>query len=79
MFDYFDAGIMEGLQYRVVQAAAWRNGGAAGLFFSKDKSEIYSQERTPHCMTMAATVIARRFNADFSQPECLVRWTPPNM
>lgn len=70
---------MEGLQYRVVQTAVWRNGGAAGQLMSIHKSELYSQERTPHCITMAATILARRINADFSLPECLVRWSPPDM
>lgn len=76
MFDYFDAGIMEGLQHRVVQVASWRSGGVSG---KPSVDTHYPRERARHCVAMAATILARRIGVDSSAPECLVRWTPSDV
>ncbi|GLV37106.1 jing [Carabus blaptoides fortunei] len=65
MFDFFDAGIMEGLQHRLVTMTEKRTLGEV----SKSPGDI---------VTLQSTVLARRVEADGSR-KVLLRWHPPNV
>lgn len=65
MFDFFDAGIMEGLQHRLVRLS--------------EKRTLGDISKTPgDTVTVRSTVAARRVEPDGTK-KYLVRWQPPNM
>lgn len=66
---------MEGLQYRLTKTTEWRNGGAAGL----DSVSLYTKERTPHCITMSAKILASRICDENRQRELFVKWLPEDV
>ncbi|XP_072941850.1 uncharacterized protein jing isoform X2 [Epargyreus clarus] len=69
MFDYFDAGTMEGLAWRLSRCTRWRLGGACPL-------------REPpgrHTLTLHAAVSATRYNAAEGRREALVTYYPPHV
>lgn len=65
MYDFFDAGIMEGLQHRLVTMTEKRTNG-----------EVSS---TPgDTVTVSSSVIARRTEPDGTK-KVLLRWQPSDM
>lgn len=65
MFDFFDAGIMEGLQHRLVTMTEKRTLGEV----SKSPGDT---------VTLQSRVLARRVEADGSR-KVLLRWYPPDV
>ncbi|CAH2091672.1 unnamed protein product [Euphydryas editha] len=69
MFDFFDAGMMEGLAWRLSRCTRWRLGGACPL-------------REPpgrHTLTLHAALAATRYNAAEARREALVTYYPPHV
>ncbi|CAG9791775.1 unnamed protein product [Diatraea saccharalis] len=69
MFDFFDAGTMEGLAWRLTRVTRWRLGGACPL-------------REPggrHTLTLTATLHATRYNAAARRTEALLVYHPPHV
>lgn len=69
MFDFFDAGTMEGLAWRLLRCTRWRLGGGCPL-------------REPpgrHTLTLHAAIAASRYNAAKARREMLVTYTPPHV
>ncbi|XP_047023708.1 uncharacterized protein LOC124632789 isoform X1 [Helicoverpa zea] len=69
MFDFFDAGMMEGLAWRLLRATRWRLRGACPL-------------REPpgrHTLTLRASLTATRWNATERTTEALVTYYPPHV
>ncbi|XP_041973447.1 zinc finger protein jing homolog isoform X2 [Aricia agestis] len=69
MFDFFDAGTMEGLAYRLLRATRWRLGGACPL----------REPPGAHTLTLTATVAATRYNAAARRREALLTYSPPHV
>lgn len=69
MFDFFDAGMMEGLAWRLSRCTRWRLGGACPL-------------REPpgrHTLTLHAALKATRYNALEARVEALLTYFPPHV
>ncbi|KAG6459750.1 hypothetical protein O3G_MSEX011580 [Manduca sexta] len=69
MFDFFDAGMMEGLAWRLLRCTRWRLGGACPL-------------REPlgrHTLTLHAALAATRYNAVERRREALLTYYPPHV
>ncbi|CAH0717445.1 unnamed protein product, partial [Brenthis ino] len=69
MFDFFDAGTMEGLAWRLSRCTRWRLGGACPL-------------REPpgrHTLTLHASLAATRYNAAEARREALLTYYPPHV
>ncbi|CAH2063728.1 unnamed protein product, partial [Iphiclides podalirius] len=69
MFDFFDAGTMEGLAWRLSRSTRWRLGGACPL-------------REPpgrHTLTLHAALTATRYNAAEARREALLTYYPPHV
>ncbi|XP_068628220.1 zinc finger protein GLI1 isoform X2 [Battus philenor] len=69
MFDFFDAGTMEGLVWRLSRSTRWRLGGACPL-------------REPpgrHTLTLHAALAATRYNALAARREALLTYYPPHV
>ncbi|XP_026326766.1 zinc finger protein jing homolog isoform X2 [Hyposmocoma kahamanoa] len=69
MFDFFDAGTMEGLAWRLSRSTRWRLGGSCPL-------------REPpgrHTLTLHAALAATRYNAQERRREALLTYYPPNV
>lgn len=65
MFDYFDAGIMEGLQHRLINMTDIRTAGKIA-------------ETAGNVVTLRSTVIARRTDLTGNK-SVLLRWHPENV
>lgn len=70
MFDFFDAGTMEGLQYRLLRCTRWRLGGGCPL---------REPQMTRHIISLHATLTATRYNSATGGREALVSYYPPNV
>ncbi|KAM3968189.1 AE binding protein 2 jing [Aphomia sociella] len=69
MFDFFDAGTMEGLAWRLSRCTRWRLGGTCPL-------------REPpgrHTLTLHAVLRATRYNAAADRTEALLTYFPPHV
>ncbi|XP_045518620.1 zinc finger protein jing [Pieris brassicae] len=69
MFDFFDTGMMQGLQWRLLRCTRWRLGGSCPL-------------REPpgrHTITLHAALTATRYNAIEGRREALLTYYPPNV
>ncbi|XP_047519581.1 uncharacterized protein LOC125059259 [Pieris napi] len=69
MFDFFDTGMMQGLQWRLLRCTRWRLGGSCPL-------------REPpgrHTITLHAALSATRYNAIEGRREALLTYYPPNV
>ncbi|XP_037870818.1 uncharacterized protein LOC119629350 isoform X3 [Bombyx mori] len=69
MFDFFDAGTMEGLVWRLMRCTRWRLGGACPL----------REPRGRHTLTLHAALAATRYNAATHTREALVTYYPPHV
>ncbi|CAB3220838.1 unnamed protein product [Arctia plantaginis] len=70
MFDFFDAGMMEGLVWRLTRVTRWRLGGACPLRES---------DATRHTLTLRAHLRATRVNLADGRREALVTYNPPHV
>ncbi|CAK1551574.1 unnamed protein product [Leptosia nina] len=69
MFDFFDSGMMVGLQWRLLRCTRWRLSGGCPL-------------REPpgrHTLTLHAALSATRYNATDGTREALLTYYPPNV
>ncbi|XP_047545996.1 zinc finger protein jing isoform X1 [Vanessa atalanta] len=69
MFDFFDAGMMEGLAWRLSRSTRWRLGGACPL----------REPAGRHTLTLHAALAATRYNAAEARREALVTYYPPHV
>ncbi|XP_059060192.1 uncharacterized protein LOC131853343 [Achroia grisella] len=69
MFDFFDAGTMEGLAWRLSQCTRWRVGGTCPL----------REPAGRHTLTLHAALRASRYNAAADRTEALVTYFPPHV
>lgn len=65
IFDYFDSGVMEGLQHRLLQLAKSRTQGRLA-------------ETPGNSMALTSQVLARRVELD-GKTKVLLRWYPPDI
>lgn len=65
MFDFFDAGIMEGLQHRLIYTEEKRTGG-----------DILSS--AGHTISLTSRILAKRVEPN-GDTKILLRWHPPNV
>ncbi|KAJ8726782.1 hypothetical protein PYW08_015179 [Mythimna loreyi] len=69
MFDFFDAGMMEGLVWRLARCTRWRLSSAA----------LLREPPGRHTLTLRAALTATRYNAAEHRREALVTYYPPNV
>ncbi|XP_052751659.1 zinc finger protein jing homolog isoform X1 [Galleria mellonella] len=69
MFDFFDAGTMEGLAWRLTRCTRWRLGGTCPL----------REPAGQHTLTLHAALRATRYNAAADRTEALVTYFPPHV
>ncbi|XP_037968046.2 zinc finger protein jing [Plutella xylostella] len=69
MFDFFDAGTMEGLAWRLGRITRWRLGGSCPL----------REPQGAHTLTLHAVLTATRYNAVEERREALVSYYPPHI
>ncbi|XP_075972618.1 AE binding protein 2 jing isoform X2 [Anticarsia gemmatalis] len=69
MFDFFDAGMMEGLAWRLARVTRWRLGGGCPL----------REPAGRHTLTLRAELRASRYNAASQRREALVTYHPPHV
>ncbi|RVE44884.1 hypothetical protein evm_010484 [Chilo suppressalis] len=69
MFDFFDAGMMEGLAWRLARVTRWRLGGACPL----------REPRGRHTLTFTAALQATRYNHARRCTEALLTYRPPHV
>ncbi|XP_060800564.1 zinc finger protein jing isoform X2 [Amyelois transitella] len=69
MFDFFDAGTMEGLAWRLSRCTRWRLGGHCPL----------REPAGRHTLTLHAVLKATRYNATEARREALLTYFPPHV
>ncbi|XP_053599753.1 zinc finger protein jing homolog isoform X2 [Plodia interpunctella] len=69
MFDFFDAGTMEGLAWRLSLSSRWRLAARCPL----------REARGRHALTLVAVLRAARYNAAERRREALVAYFPPHV
>ncbi|KAJ0179152.1 hypothetical protein K1T71_004864 [Dendrolimus kikuchii] len=69
MFDFFDAGTMEGLAWRLTQCTRWRLGGGP----------LMRDPPGNHTLTLHVALMATRYNALEKRREALVTYHPPHV
>ncbi|GBP07215.1 Zinc finger protein jing homolog [Eumeta japonica] len=69
MFDFFDAGTMEGLAWRLARSTRWRLGGCCPL----------KEPTGRHTLTLTAALTATRYNTATARTEALVTYHPPHV
>ncbi|CAH0629103.1 unnamed protein product [Chrysodeixis includens] len=72
MFDFFDAGMMEGLAWRLSRATRWRLG-------SSGAGALREPPGARHTLTLRAALAATRYNAAAGRREALVTYYPPHV
>ncbi|KAL4704094.1 hypothetical protein ACJJTC_016352 [Scirpophaga incertulas] len=69
MFDFVDAGMMEGLAWRLLRCSRWRVGGAWPL----------PEPPGRHTLTLSAACVATRYNPALRRREALLTYHPPHV